>query len=415
MDLALNDIGLLIVAAAAVAMVARRLGIPYAVGLLLTGGALAAAGLAPGMRLSRELIYIVFLPPLVFEAALFLDWQELRRDLPVIGTLATAGVLISGAIIAAGMHYIAEWPVAASICFGSLIAATDPVSVIATFKDAGVKGRVRLLVEAESLLNDCTAAILFGLAIEYSMGGATTPGSIALSLLVSIGGGIAAGAIVAGGALLLAGKTSEHVVQVTLTAIAAYGSFLAAERFHASGVLASLTAGLILGNAGIRGPVSATGREAVIAFWEFAAFVVNSLVFLLIGVQVAHERIADLLLPSAIAVALVLLSRAVAIYPLSALFSRSALRVTTAHQHILFWGGLRGALALALALGLPASLPGREAVVTVTLVVAAFSIIVQGLTMPPLLRRVGGVTAGEAGGAASGVGECVAVGVVRGL
>jgi CPA1 family monovalent cation:H+ antiporter len=392
MDLAINDIGILVVTAIVVAMIARRAHIPYAVGLVVSGGLLGVAGLAPALHLSRELIYLVCLPPLVFEAALYLEWNQLRRDAPLIGTLATAGVVIAAAIITAGMRYGAGWPLATAACFGTLIAATDPVSVIAIFKEAGVRGRLRVLVEAESLLNDSTAAILFTLAVAYAAGDATTPWSVALSLVVSVGGGIAAGALVAGGALLLAGRTTDHLVEVTITMVAAYGAFLAAERFHASGVLASLTAGLIVGNACRSGTVSPGGRAALTAFWEYATFIVNSCIFILIGVQVAHARIADLVLPSALAVALTLVGRAASIYPLSALFSRTALRLEARHQHVLFWGGLRGALALALALGVPATVPGRDGLVTVTYAVAAFSIIVQGLTMPPLLRRLGEIS-----------------------
>jgi CPA1 family monovalent cation:H+ antiporter len=395
-DVTLNNLGILALTAAGVAIVARRARIPYAVGLVVTGGALAAAGLAPALRLSRDLLYLVFLPPLVFEAALYLDWSELRRDGVVIGVLATAGVIIAGTITSAGMHYVAGWPLAASACFGALIAATDPVSVIATFRETGVRGRVRLLVEAESLFNDATAAILFGLAVSYAVGETLSPVSIMTTLFVSVAGGVAAGATVAGLALLLAGRTSDHLVEVTLTTLAAYWSFLAAERMHASGVLASLTAGLIIGNVQARRAVSKAGYTAMLAFWEYAAFVANSLIFLLIGVQLAHERIASLLLPAALAVALVLLSRAASIYPLAALFSRSRRRVSAPHQHILFWGGLRGALALALAMALPESLPGREAVVTVTFAVAAFSIIAQGLTIPPLLRYLGETSGSEA-------------------
>ncbi len=394
-DVTLINLGMLALTSAGVAIVARRARIPYAVALLVTGGALAAAGLAPALRLSRDLLYLIFLPPLVFEAALYLDWRELRRDGVVIGVLATAGVLIAGTITAAGMHYIAGWPLAASACFGALVAATDPVSVIATFKETGVRGRVRLLVEAESLFNDATAAILFGLAVSYAVGETLSPASIMTTLVVSVAGGVVAGATVAGLALLIAGRTSDHLVEVTLTTLAAYGSFLAAERMHASGVLASLTAGLIIGNVQARS-VSKAGYSAMLAFWEYAAFVANSLIFLLIGVQLAHERIASLLLPAGLAVALVLLSRAASIYPLAALFSRSGRRVSAAHQHILFWGGLRGALALALAMALPESLPGREAVVTVTFAVAAFSILAQGLTIPPLLRYLGETSGREA-------------------
>jgi CPA1 family monovalent cation:H+ antiporter len=292
------------------------------------------------------------------------------------------------------MHLLVGWPIAESLLFGSLIAATDPVSVIATFKEAGLHGRLRLLVESESLVNDSTAAILFGLALAFAGDAAPSPGHIAWTLVSNIIGGIGLGALVAGAALLLLGRTSDRVVEITVTTIAAYGSFFLAEHFHASGVLAALTAGLIVGNVGMKGPISVLGREAVITFWDFAAFVANSFVFILIGTRIAQEPLREAIVPSAVAIILVLMGRAAAVYPISAAFSRSRQRVSIAHQHVLFWGGLRGALALALALSLPATLPRRNAVIAVSFAVVAFSIVVQGLTVTPLLRRLGEVGPG---------------------
>jgi CPA1 family monovalent cation:H+ antiporter len=190
--------------------------------------------------------------------------------------------------------------------------------------------------------------------------------------------------------LLLAGKTSDPMIEITFTTVAAYGSFLLAEHFHFSGVLAVLTAGLMVGNLGPLGSISERGRTAVVSFWDYAAFVVNSLIFILIGLGEAHQDFLTVLGASAAAVVLVTAGRALAIYPLAALFARSTrLRVPLREQHVLFWGGLRGALALALALGLPASLPHRDEIVTVAFAVVAFSIVVQGMTMQPLLRRLG--------------------------
>jgi CPA1 family monovalent cation:H+ antiporter len=178
------------------------------------------------------------------------------------------------------------------------------------------------------------------------------------------------------------------LVEITFTTIAAYGSFLVAERFHFSGVLATVTAGLIIGNVGhLR--ISSKSREAVEGFWEYAAFVANSLIFLLIGMRVAHQNFSSVLVPAAIAIVLVTLSRALAIYPCAVLFSRSALKIKSQHQHILFWGGLRGALALALALGMPPELPHREEIISVAFAVVAFSILVQGLTIKPMMRKMG--------------------------
>ena len=273
--------------------------------------------------------------------------------------------------------------------FGILIAATDPVSVIATFKEAGVHGRLRLLVESESLLNDGTAAVGFGVILAVFGGTDLSVGGIAKTLVVTIAGGILCGGTVAGSMIALERRTSDPLVQIIFTTFAAYASFLLAERFHFSGVLASLTAGMIIGNVGPIGAISREGREAVTAYWEFLGFLPNALIFMGIGIHLSHQNFAAALVPALIAIPLVILARAFAVYPCCAVFGRSALRVKSLHQHILFWGGLRGALALALAVGLPASVPHQEMIVSVTFVVVAFSIFVQGLTMTPLLRRMG--------------------------
>jgi CPA1 family monovalent cation:H+ antiporter len=388
MELSIEQIEILLLIAAVVAMVARRLKIPYTVGLVLAGIALAFFPLIPGVALTKELIFTIFLPPLIYEAALYIRWKELRRDLLVISVFATVGVLLSAAVTAAGMRYLAGWEWPGAILFGVLIAATDPVSVIAAFKEAGVHGRLRLLVEAESLFNDSTAAVAFGIALTFALGGQISALGVAQTLALTVFGGILCGALVGGGALLLAGRTVDHLVEITLTIVAAYGSFLLAEHFHLSGVLAALTAGLLTGNLGPLGSISDKGREAVLTFWEYIAFAVNSLIFILIGIREAYQDFVVLLVPIGLAILLVVGGRALAIYPLSALFARSRLRVTAGHQHVLFWGGLRGALALALALGLPPGIPQREEIVTVAFGVVAFSLFVQGLTMTPLLRKL---------------------------
>ncbi len=142
---------LLLLVAAVVAMVSRRLKLPYSVGLVAAGMVLAMLPRAPQMNLTKELIFGVLLPPLIFEAAFYLRWNQLLRELPVILSLATVGVVLSGAVTAAGMHYLAQWDWMSSLVFGSLIAATDPVSVIATLREAKCHGRLRLLIEGESL------------------------------------------------------------------------------------------------------------------------------------------------------------------------------------------------------------------------------------------------------------------------
>ena len=388
MKISIEYIETLLLIAAIVAMAARRLRVPYTVGLILTGIILAITPFPSDIEITKELIFTILLPPLIYEAAIYIKWQELRRDLPVILTLAGVGVLVSAAVTAAGMHYLAQWGWQSAILFGVLIAATDPVSVIATFKEAGVHGRLRLLVEAESLFNDGAAAVGFSIALAFAIGGSITVFGTLQTFVITVVGGILCGALVAGGVLLLAGHTDEHLIEITLTTVAAYGSFLLAEHFHLSGVLASLVAGLLTGNVGSLGSFTDKGRDAVVSFWEFIAFIVNSLIFMLLGIGGAYQDFSNLLLPITVAIVMMFAGRALAIYPLSALFSRSTLQISLNHQHILFWGGLRGALALALALGLPPEIPNREAITAVAFAVVAFSIFVQGLTMVPLLRKL---------------------------
>ncbi|HEX4138604.1 MAG TPA: sodium:proton antiporter [Bryobacteraceae bacterium] len=389
MELHFETGALLLLIAAVVAMLTRRFRLPYSVGLVAAGIILATLPIAPTVNLTKDFIFTVLLPPLLFEAALYLDWKQMRRDFAVISLLATLGVVLSAGVTAGGMHYLIRWEWQGALVFGALIAATDPVSVIATFKEAKAHGRLLVLIEAESLLNDGTAAVLFGVMVALASGRQFTSLDITAMILKTIGGGILCGAGVALGALLLAGRTDDHLVEITFTTVAAYGSFLLADHFGLSGVLATITAGLIMGNFKPLNAISERGKEAVQAFWEYAAFIANSLVFLLIGMREARQEFAAIWLPAMIAIALVTLGRAVAIYPCCLLFSRSSLHVTWKHQHILFWGGLRGALALALALGLPPEVAQREKIITISFAVVAFSVFVQGLTMTPFLRRMG--------------------------
>jgi CPA1 family monovalent cation:H+ antiporter len=368
---------------------ADKLRVPYSVGLVAAGVALALGPISVNFPLSKNVVFLVFLPPLVFEAALNIRWPALRRDLPVVVTLAFAGVAVSAGVVAAGMHFIIGWSWVGATLFGSLIAATDPVSVIALFKETRVSDRLHLLVESESLLNDGVAAVLFAVALQYASGEALTAPGIAVEIARSVAGGVAAGGIVAGALLFVAGRTTDKLVEITLTTLAAYGSFLLAEYFHLSGVLASLTAGLVVGNVGSRGTITEANRIGVWAFWEYAAFLANSLIFVLIGGHSAGLPLIPIWKPALVASLIILVARAVAIYPLSALFARSALRIDPRHQHVLVWGGLRGALALALALGLPVDLPQRGAIVLTAFAVVAISIFGQGLTMPLLLRALG--------------------------
>jgi CPA1 family monovalent cation:H+ antiporter len=389
MELSFEKFALLLLVSAVVAVLTRRLHMPYVVGLVAAGAIMALLPFSPQIPLTKELLFTVLLPPLIFEAALHLNWQRLRRDLLVVLVLATFGVIISGGVAAMGMHYLVNWQWPSALVFGALIAATDPVSVIATFKEAKVRGRLLLLIESESLFNDGTAAVLFASLLEYATGSAHGPLVTATNLFIIVCASLFIGAFVAGGVLVLAGRTNDHLVEITCTTVGAYGSFLLAEHLQVSGVLSALAAGLVLGNWEPLGTISERGREAVKVFWEYAAFVANSLVFLLVGMREGSQNFTTGWPAIGAAILLVLVGRAVAVYSCCGLYVSSALRVSAKHQHVLFWGGLRGALALALALALPAEVPQRNAIVTVSFAVVAFSVFVQGLTLKPLLRTFG--------------------------
>jgi CPA1 family monovalent cation:H+ antiporter len=385
--LTIEQVGLLLLTASVVALLARKAHLPYTVGLVLTGAVLAFSHIGSTTHLTKHLIFSIFLPPLIFEAAISIAWRELRRNLLVILVLATAGVLLAASFTAVGMYLLVGWQWTSALLFGVLIAATDPVSVIAIFREAGVSGRLSVLVEAESLFNDGTAAVGFGIVLTYVQGGVISGSGIALSLVVSVLGGVICGLLVGGTVLLLIGQTQDHLLEVAFTAVAAYGSFLLADHFNVSGVLATLTAGLFIGNTTGSGVITEKGLDAVSTVWEFVAFIVNSLVFLLMGLRMAQEQFATYLVPVIVAIVVVIVGRAISVYSCCAIFARGTQRVSWKHQHVLVWGGLRGALALALVLGLPPNMPDRQVVTAAAFAVVAFSIVVQGLTIKSLINK----------------------------
>ncbi len=255
-------LGLLLLTACLVAIVCRRLGQPYAIGLVIAGIGLSLSGFRSGIELTPELVFSVLLPPLVFEAALHLGWAQFRREGPLVLSLAFGGTLLSALVVAAGMHGLVGWSWPAALLFGSLIAATDPVSVIAMMKEQNADKRLRFLMEAESLINDGAAAVLFALIATYIAGEAATPSAVTLALLTTVGGGVLLGLAVAAGLMLIAGRSDDHLVEITLTMLAAYGSFLLAEELHVSGVLATLSAGMLVGNWGKGRKLGAQSRKA---------------------------------------------------------------------------------------------------------------------------------------------------------
>ena len=207
-ELTLIPVGVLLLVACLIAIVSRQSGLPYSVGLVAAGLLIAVLPNGPQIPLSRELIFDVFLPPLIFEAALQLEWRRFRSELPLTLVLALVGVTIAAGAVAAGMHFFAGWSWIGALLFGVQIAATDPVSVIASFREIGVQRRLAMVVESESLLNDGVAAVGFALLSAIATGSSAAAGSVVPLFLWTLGGGVAIGCSVRSGSRLRRSPTS---------------------------------------------------------------------------------------------------------------------------------------------------------------------------------------------------------------
>ena len=383
---------------------------PYTIALLLAGLAASVAGINLGIELSHDVILFVILPPLLFEGAADTEFDQFRRNLPPILALAVVGLLASTVVLALLAQQALRFPLTIALLFAAMILPTDPVSVLALFEELGAPDRLAVLVEGESLLNDGIGVVVFitvlDLALAVSNGERTTASILEPSSLAAIGGEILVSAL--GGAVVgvLAGYAiyrvmatlDEHMTETVLALILAYGSFLLAEHYvHVSGVIAVVAAGLLIGNRGAAEAMSPQTKITVFNTLDTGAFIANTFVFLTIGVQTPIGqlfRYADLIL---LAIPLVLLARAVSLYPIVAVYNRFADQpISRKYQHVMLWGGLHASIPIALVIGLPPGTPFREQLRALVFGVAAFSLVVQGLTMSNLLDRLGVVTQSDA-------------------
>jgi CPA1 family monovalent cation:H+ antiporter len=381
---------LLLIIAAAVAVLARRVGVPYTIGLVLVGLAVGLATHIDTLRLSSDLVFYVFLPILLFEAAFNLDARHLRDQWRRILALAVPGVLVAFALTALGVHLLGGLAWSLALLFGALIAATDPISVTALFRRLGVSERLTTLVDAESLFNDGAAAVLFAIVLAVVVDGHAFTGGWAVGKFVWMAaGGLLVGLGVGLGASFLHRNLDDHLIEITLSTIVAYGSFLLGQLWGMSGVVACVTAAIVLGNLGRQRTMSPVTRVTMATVWEYAAFVANSLIFLLIGLSMHLAIIAGHVGLVVIAFIVVVGARAVTIYGYGLIGRLFGAGLSFRWQHVLVWGGLRGTIALALVLSVPATMAGRATLEVVTFGVVLLSLVGQGLTMPWLTRRLG--------------------------
>lgn len=391
----------LLAAAILVALVSRRVGLPYSLALVLFG--LGVAALLPGASLgiSPEVVLLVLLPGLVFEAAFQTHIASLRRTFGGIALLAIPGVLITTGVVAVALHLATGLPLELAFVVGAMVSATDPVAVIATFRRIGTPRSLSTLVEGESLFNDGTAIVIFAIAlraVEGPIGITDAVGSFVLTLVISVVIGFGAGFV----ASRIVARVDDHLIETSLSVLVAYGTYIAADVLHESGVIATVVAGITLGSYGRDIGMSEKTREAIDTVWEFIAFLLTAIVFLLVGLAIEAGDLLDAAGPIAVGIVAVLIGRAIVTYGLVGVGARvvrgPGRGLPLGWIHVLFWSGLRGAVAVALALSLPVDFPQRTFVQAITFGIVLFTLIVQGGTIQWVVRRSLGPDAGDSTG-----------------
>jgi CPA1 family monovalent cation:H+ antiporter len=305
----------------------------------------------------------------------------------VVVAIALTAIILTP--VANGLHFVQDFTWKHALVFGAIISATDPIAVVAIFKSLGVPKRLSVLLDSESLLNDGVAIVFFTLSLALVTGTVVTAGGLAFDFIKIVGIGALIGAGVGLAVSQVIKQVDDPMIEITLTTIAAYGSFLGAEHFHYSGVIATVSAGMLCGNYGARVGMSPSTRVAVETFWEYVAFALNSIVFLLIGLEVHFQALLAAWQAILVAYLVVTGGRALIIFGGSSLLRRTRERIPWAWSVILTWGGLRGGLPMVLVLSLSKDFPHRELLVSMTFGVVILSILVHGLTMSPLLRWLG--------------------------
>ncbi len=383
----------LIAVATAAALVVRRVAVPYTVALVVVG--LAAGVFDSGIEINvpPDLILAVFLPALVFEGGYRLDLGELRRVVGLVLLLAIPGVLIGAVVLGLVLNVTTGLPIELGFIVGAMLAATDPPAVLATMRRMHAPALLTTTIEAESLFNDGTAIVIFGIAVSAVSVGSTSmldaAVSIILTLVVSVVIGGAGGLI----ASRLIAHVDDHLIELSVTVVLAYGTYLLADQLHELGVIATVVAAIVLGNYGRAAGMTQRTEEAVDTVWEFAAFLLTALLFLLIGLLIALPDLVDNVVPIAWGIIGVLAARALVVYLITGGLSRAMGGPITRQGlplgwlHIMMASGLRGAVAIALALSLPADLPQRQLLVEIVFGIILFTLIAQGLSLDSVVRR----------------------------
>ncbi len=390
----------LLAAAVVVALVTRRIRAPYTVGLVVLG--LGVGIIRPGAELAitPALVLAVLLPGLIFEAAFRIDSAALRPSFIGVLFLAVPGVLVVAVVVAVILHAATGLALSSAFLVGAMVAATDPAAVIATFKHLGAPERLATAVEAESLLNDGTGIVIFTIALAATSGSGSLADGVVRFVLV-----VAGSAILGGLAGWLATQflalSNDPLVELTMSLVLAYGAYLVADALGGSGIIATTVAGVTLGGYGRRHGLSARAANSIDQVWEFIAFVLTALIFMLVGLAIDLGMLLSDIVPIAWAILAILAARALVVYVLLGGAARVLARgeksiIPDGWLHVLFWAGLRGAVSVALVLSLPIDLTDRALIAAIVYGVVLFTLLVQGSTADLVIGKALGRGAFEA-------------------
>jgi len=374
--------------------------VPYTIALVLVGLALAVFRLGPDIQetgFGKELVFFVLLPPLLFQGAFHMQIDHLRRVAVPVLVFATLGVVASTLLIGVITYEIGAFKaLLVAMLFGALICTTDPVSVLAIFRSQNVPTGLKYMIEGESLFNDGTGVVMYTIILSMVLaGGEVHLGGAVLKFIVVSAGGAVVGLAFGYACYHVLRRITDHLLENMICLVLCFGVFWIAEHYHLSGVIAVVCAGVLLGNRGRALAMSQKTVDTIETFFESLEFLINSLLFILIGLElkaIPEGHVGGHALQIGLAIGAVLVARALVVYPLFFATRRFAGRTAPRWSHVLFWGGVRGSIPIALLLGLPNEgvvAQHRADLLVVGFAVVCFSLVVQGLTMKPLIAWLG--------------------------